>query len=52
MSLSNIHKNFRRQIHHTKNLICMICKENFFTDEIITDWCGECIQKLGDETYG
>ena len=30
----------------------MVCKENFFTDEIITDWCGECIQKLGDETYG
>ncbi len=30
----------------------MVCKENFFTDEIITDWCGECIQRLGDETYG
>ncbi len=30
----------------------MVCKENFFTDEIVTDWCGDCIQRLGDETYG
>ena len=30
----------------------MVCKENFFTDEIVADWCGDCIQRLGDETYG
>ena len=52
MSWSDLTKKLRRSIDNAQNLICDLCNKCYLTDFTLVHYCPDCIERLGDETYG